>query len=373
MRIDSIQIYYVALPLIYPWRTAYGEDADIHSVLVRMQSGDNEGWGETTPFFAPFYSPETASSCYFLLSELFAPRLVGETIDSPEELLARLLPFKGNPFAKGGIESAWWMLESTIQGKPLHQLLGGKTRNIDAGADFGIQDSYDMLLESIQGAVDRGFKRVKLKAAPGWDLEMLKAVRSAFPELTIHIDCNAGYSLDDLSFFKEVDKLNLAMIEQPLFHTDLFDHAELQRQIETPICLDESIKSTRDFELALKLKSCRFLNIKYGRVGGLSIAVRLHDMARDAGIPCWVGGMLESSIGGSMNIELATLPNFSYPNDLFPSNRFYREDLTKPDILINPDCTFTPSHVAGVPYKPILKRILERSQRNVEINYNASD
>jgi O-succinylbenzoate synthase len=352
MLVDAVEVYYVSLPLIYPWRTAYGEDANIHSVLVRMVSGENGGWGETTPFYAPTYSPETASSAFFLIGELFAPALVGQSIDSAEDLLACLRHFKGNPFAKAGVESAWWMLRAEEGGQPLHRLLGGETRDVDAGADFGVQDSFTMLLEKVQAAVDRGFKRVKLKVRPGWDLEMLRVVRSTFPRLTMHIDCNAFYSLDDLPFFRAVEELDLAMIEQPLFHTDLFDHAELQRQIDTPVCLDESVKSVRDFELALRLGSCRVLNIKYGRVGGLSQAVRLHDLARDAGIPCWVGGMLESAVGAGISVELATLPNFTYPNDLFESRRFYRRDLTDVETHLNPDCTFSPSAVPGTPYAP---------------------
>jgi len=372
MRIDAIEVYYVVLPLIQPWRTAYGEDADIHSVLVRMVSGDSESWGETTPFFAPTYSPETATSAFFLISDVFAPMLVGRDLSSGADVLAQLLPFKGNPFAKAGVEAAWWMLKADIEGQPLHRLLGGTTRDVDAGADFGVEDSYEILLNKIQAAVNRGFKRVKLKVRPGWDLEMLQVVRSTFPRLTMHIDCNSGYSLDDLGFFKAVDKLNLAMIEQPLFHTDLLDHAQLQQQINTRICLDESVKSVRDFETALRLGSCKVLNIKYGRVGGLSVAIRLHDMARDAGIPCWVGGMLESAIGAGVSIELATLPNFTYPNDLMESRRFYRKDLTEPEIRINPDCTFTPSTVPGTPYKPLVDRIASVTLRRKMVGRTGS-
>jgi O-succinylbenzoate synthase len=228
---------------------------------------------------------------------------------------------------------------------------------VDAGADFGVQDSIDMLLEKIQGAVDDGFKRVKLKVRPGWDLEMLQAVRAAFPHHTFHIDCNSGYTLDDLNFFKQIDKLGLAMIEQPLYHNDLLEHAELQRQIETPVCLDESIESIRAFEWALKLKSCQILNLKTGRVGGLSVAVKLHNMARDAGIPCWVGSMLESGIGAGVLVELATLDNFTYPGDLFPSSFFYRQDLTETELVLNEDCTFTPSQSAGTGYQPVLERV----------------
>ncbi len=357
MRIDRIDVYYVSLPLIYPWRTAYGEDAAVHSVLVRMGSDEYVGWGETTPLKAPAYSPESTMSAYHTIAEFIAPVLVGQTFDTADELLAVYNWIKGNPFAKAGPEIAWWMLKASMEGAPLHKLLGGTFRKVDAGADFGIQDSIDMLLEKIQGAVDNGFKRVKLKVRPGWDLEMLQAVRASFPQQTFHIDCNSGYTLDDIGFFKGVDKLGLAMIEQPLYHNDLLEHAELQKRIETPVCLDESITSVRAFEWALKLKSCQILNLKTGRVGGLSVAVKLHNMARDAGIPCWVGSMLESGIGGGILIELATLDNFTYPGDIFPSNFFYRQDLTELELVLNDDCTFTPSRTPGTPYKPVLERV----------------
>ena len=357
MKIDRIDVYYVALPLIYPWRTAYGEDPDVHSVLVRLVSGDYEGWGESTPLRAPFYSPETAMSVYYNITEFMAPLVVGREIGRAEDILDALMWFKDNPFAKAGCEIAWWSLKAQMEGRPLHELFGGKFREVEAGADFGVQDSYDMLLGKLQGAVDRGFKRIKLKARRGWDLEMLRIVRSAFPKQTFHIDCNSGYTLDDLPLFREIDKIGLAMIEQPLFHTDLLEHAELQRQIETPVCLDESVKSVKAFEWALKLKSCRVLNIKMGRVGGLSVALKLHQMAKDAGIPCWVGSMLESGIGAGILVELATLDNFTYPGDLFPSSFFYRQDLTVPELVLNPNCTFTPSRVPGTPYQPVLERV----------------
>lgn len=368
MRIDRIELYHVALPLIYPWKTAYGEDADIHSVLFRLVSGEHEGWGETTPFFAPTYSPETTSTVFILNQEVFGPRLVGREFDTAEDLLAALQVFKGNPFAKAGPETAWWDLKSRMEGVPLGRLLGATRNRVDAGSDFGVQDSLDMLLEKIQGAVDQGFKRTKLKVRPGWDLEMLRVVREAFPRHTFHIDCNSGYSLDDLSFFKEVDRLGLAMIEQPLFHRDLHDHAQLQRQLDTPICLDESITCLRDFDLALQLGSCRYLNLKIGRVGGLSVARRLHDRAHEAGIPCWVGGMLESGIGGGLSIELAGLSNFTYPADLFPSAFFYRQDLTEPELILNPDCTFSLSTVPGTPYRPNLDRIAARTLRQATLS-----
>jgi O-succinylbenzoate synthase len=362
MQIDAIELFYVVLPLVQPFRTAYGQDEAIHSVLVRMASGEAEGWGEAVPLYAPTYSAETATSAFFLLGELFAPRLIGRNLETSDELLACLAPFKGNPLAKAAVESAWWVLQATLMGQPLHRLLGGKTRSVEAGADIGIQDSYDLLLAEIQKEVDRGIKRVKLKVRPGWDLEMIRLVRATFPRLTVHIDCNAGYALEDLPFFLAIDDLGLAMIEQPLFHTNLFDHAQLQGQLQTPICLDESITSLRDFALALRLGSCRILNIKYGRVGGLSVALKLHHMAQEAGMACWVGGMLESGVGVGINIELATLPNFTYPGDLFESSRFVGEDLTGP-VQISPNSTFTPTSTPGTGYKPVRARVEQMARQ----------
>ena len=207
MRIDKLDVYYVSMPLIYPWRTAYGVDYDIHSVLVKATSGEHEGWSESTPFFAPTYLPESAGSVYYLVTEVFGPHIVGRDYETAADLNRRLDVFKGNSFAKAAIEICWWTLEVARTGTPLHRLLGGETREVVAGADFGIQDSLDMLLGNIQRAVDAGFPRIKLKVAKGWDLDVLRTVCATFPKMTFHIDCNAGYTLDDLPFFKAIDGL----------------------------------------------------------------------------------------------------------------------------------------------------------------------
>ena len=337
MNIDRIELFHVAMPLIYPWRTAYGEDATIHSVLCRMTSGSLAAWGESSSLAAPCYSSEWAGGVFAVAKEWLAPALIGQSIASGDELHARLAHFKGNVFAKAVLDNAWWALRAQATGKPLHVLLAdaaGCTPRDEApvGADFGVMDSIDDLLAAIGPAVEQSFPRVKLKFRPGWDLPMLRAVREAFPRQTFHIDCNSGYSLADLSLFHEVDELNLAMIEQPLAHDDVVDHAALQAQIRTPVCLDESISGQRQAEQAIRLASCRFVNIKPGRVGGLTIAVKIHNACQAAGIPCWVGGMLESSVGASQCVSLAMLPNFTYPADIFPSSRFYHEDLSDPPL-----------------------------------------
>jgi O-succinylbenzoate synthase len=327
MQIDHIELHHVAMPLISPWRTAYGEDATIHSVLCRMSSGSVSGWGESTPFAAPCYSPEWAGGAYEVARQWLAPALVGQDIRSGAELQQRLAMFKGNPFAKAALDTAWWSLHARVMNQPLHQLFGANRETVPVGADFGVEDSLDILLEHIGAAIDRKFPRVKLKFRPGWDLPMLRAVRTAFPDHTFHIDCNSGYRISDLDLFQQIDEFNLAMIEQPLAYDDLADHAVLQSKIKTPVCLDESICSPDRAASAIALNSCGVINIKPGRVGGITNALLIHDQCQAAGIPCWIGGMLESAVGASFCVALAMLDNFTYPGDLFPSSRFYHHDL----------------------------------------------
>jgi len=358
MQIDRIDLFHVAMPLIYPWRTAYGEDAAIHSVLCRMVSGSVEAWGEGAPFAAPCYSPEWAGGVFSVTRDWLAPALVGHDVTSGEDLQRRLSIYKGNPFAKATLDTAWWNLSSRLQGKPLHQLLGAERDHVSVGADFGVMDSFDDLLAGIGTAVEQRFPRIKLKFRPGWDIPMLQAVRKQHPEHTFHIDCNSGYRIADVDLFRQVDEYHLAMIEQPLQHDDLLDHAELQSQVKTPVCLDESITHPRQVEQAITLGSCRYVNIKPGRVGGLTNAVRIHDICRAANIPCWVGGMLESSTGAAICVALAMLDNFTYPADIFPSSRFYREDLADPPLELTPLADGTPGvkALASIP-EPVPARL----------------
>lgn len=343
MKIDRIELYHVAMPLIYPWRTAYGEDAAIHAVLCRMASGSVDGWGESAPFAAPCYSPEWAGGAFAVARDWLAPALLHADVVSGDDLQQRLSLFKGNPFAKAALDTAWWSLHCRLTNTPLHVALGASRDTVPVGADFGVMDRIEDLLEPVAAAVAAGFPRIKLKFRPGWDLPMLEAIRRAHPNHTFHIDCNSGYRLRDIDLFRAVDEFQLAMIEQPLQHDDLLDHATLQSEIRTPVCLDESITTVRQVEQALRLGSCRYVNIKPGRVGGLTNAVKIHERCRGAGVPCWVGGMLESATGAAHCVALAMLDNFTYPADIFPSSRFYREDLSDPPLELVRSETGIPS------------------------------
>ncbi len=357
MKIDAIDVFHVEMPLVRPFRTAFGEETVVESVLVRMRCGAASGWGEASPLAAPAYSGEYAGGAFGVIIRFLAPLLLGQDIPSGAELQRRLAAFKANPFAKAALDHAWWDLDARIRRQPLWKTIGGRRDTVDVGADFGILAGIDELIRMVQAALEAGFKRIKLKYGPGWELEMVAAVRQAFPDATIHIDCNSAYTLDHLDMFKKLDEYDLAMIEQPLGHDDLIDHAALQRRIRTPICLDESITSPPKARKAIEIGACRWINVKPGRVGGLTHAVAIHDLCRDAQVPCWVGGMLESAVGGYHCLALATLENFKYPSDIFPSERFYEPDLAEPPILLSGPSQVTALPGAGCGAEPVQERL----------------
>jgi O-succinylbenzoate synthase len=332
-----------------------------------MEGEGHYAWGETCTVYEPSYSREHTLGVFHTVREHFVPRIIGQDIESAQDLLDHLAIFKGNEFAKACLEVPWWVLDAKRKGVPLHRLLGGKRDRVAVGADFGVQDSLDALLSKIQGAIDDGYCRVKLKFRPGWDINMLDAVRSTFPEFSFHIDCNAAYTLADADLFQKVDRYRLAMIEQPLQDDglSLYHHAELQEMIETPICLDESIHNLIDAQLAIRLKSCRIVNIKVARVGGLSASLAIHDLCAEHGIPCWIGSMLESGIGGGINIELATLPNFTYPADIFPSQMFFRREIATPEVVLSGPAEMAASQVPGIPYEPVPELLGEYAVQHV--------
>ena len=357
MRIDSMEVYLAKMPLLSPWRAGHGDESAIESVFVKMVSGKLAGWGESSPLASPTYSPEWSHGVFLTVSRYLAPILLGKDIRSGRELQALLAPVKGNQFAKAALDQAWWGLHARSRSEPLWKSLGGTTAAVKVGADFGVKDSIQGLLAAVEGAVKAGYLRVKLKYRPGWALEMVQAVRAAFPEQVLHVDCNSTYTLTDLDMFRALDGCRLAMIEQPLMHDDLVDHAELQKQITTPICLDESIASVAKARKAIALGSCGWINIKPGRVGGLTNALEIHDLCMKAGVPCWVGGMLESSLGGHQCLALATLPNFPYPADIFPSVTYYKPDLSDPPIELSGVSQVTAPDTPGCGAAPNLDRL----------------
>ena len=361
MIIDELNVYHVAMPLIDPWITSYGADYEIHSILIHSKSEHHETWAETCGLELPTYSYESANSIYYNITEIFGEKIIGKDYQSSKDLNNDLSIYKGNPFAKAGLDITWWNLKSKMSGTPLHKLIGGTRDKVIAGADFGVEKDIDTLLAKIQIAVDNNTPRIKLKIKKTWDSEVLEAVNSTFPNSIFHVDCNGGYSLDDLDFLKSIDKYGLAFIEQPLASDDLIDHSKLSKIIETPICLDESINGVERTKQAIEIEACKYINIKPGRVGGITNSLEINKLSEDAGIPVWIGGMLESALGVSTCIALATLDNFTYPGDLFPSDRFYTDDLCKPENNYSAKYTFEPVNKLPEPDKNLLKKYTVKS------------
>jgi O-succinylbenzoate synthase len=359
MKINSIDVYRVDMPLKSPWITAYGADYSIETILVKITSENHYGWGESSPLKLPTYSPEYAEAVFLTVTKVLAPLIIGRNINSGAELQKILSIIKGNPFAKAGLDNAWWDLYARIHGKPLWKAIKGVRNIVESGDDFGIQDSIDILLRKIANSLERGYKRIKLKFAPGWGLNMLNEVRKNFPDATIHIDCNSAFTLDDIDMFRQLDEFKLAMIEQPLANDDLLYHAELQKHIATPICLDESITSPAKTQKAIEINACKWINVKPAQVGGITNAIKIIDIAGKAGIPCWIGGMLESAVGAGACLALASLENIKYPGDIFPSGKFYNCDLGLPPLVHSSPAQFTIPDKPGIGFEPNLE-LLEK-------------
>ena len=360
MKIDSIEVFYAAHPMHEAWSTAYGSDEAVHGLLVRMRSGEHDGWSESNPLEHPTYTPEYAAGAFNTVTKVMAPLIVGREMETADDVLAALAEFKGNNFAKASLEMAWWNLQSSITGNPLHALLGGSLRDVPVGEALGITTSLDELLDRIQQAFDAGYTRIKLKVRPDRDIEMLNEVRRAFPKGQFHIDGNCGYSIDDMPMFEKLDRLDLVMIEQPLGYGDLVEHARLQRAINTPICLDESCVSVPATRAAIELGSCKIINIKPPRVGGLANSIRIPDVCRKGNMPCWVGSMLETSIGTATNLAFASLPGINLPCDAFPSRRFYAQEITERELGLSGPGTMRPLDLPSSAHVPLASRLSAR-------------
>ena len=340
------------MPYREPWVTSFGSSFGTGSVVVKLTTNEAIGWGEAAPCRSALYSPEYTAGAYELVSTIIAPRLLGMDINSGEQLQEYLSAQKGNPFAKSVLDVAWWDAYAKSRSSPLWKVIGGKNSTVSVGADLTIRENQEETLDDVYEVLQNGFNRIKLKFGRNSSVSLLNEIRRRYPDLSFHIDCNNCFTLDDLDILLEVDKVGLAMIEQPLAYDDLVDHAKLQTQIATPICLDESIDSIAKAKKAIELKSCQWINIKVGRVGGITPAISIHDLCQEHDMPCWIGSMLESNLGQGASLAMATLPNNKYPSDIFPSDRFYTEDLGFPDIQLSGVSTVTAPDRPGVGYEP---------------------
>jgi len=334
------EVLEVALPLLRPFVTSFGATTTRRTVLVHIQDEQgHEGWGEAPALDHPFYLPETASSAFAVIAEHALPLALRAGPDAgPEEVAAALSPIRGNTFARAGVEAAWWALAAEREGLSLREVMGGMRERVPVGQSVGIHPSLEATVEEVMAGQARGYRRVKLKVKPGWDLELVAAVRSAVGnDVMLQVDANGSYTLDDAERLARLDRYGLACIEQPLGWDQLVAHAELQRRIATPICLDECLRSVGDVRLALELGACRNVNLKPARVGGISAALAVHRLCREAGVPLWCGGMLESGIGRASNLAISSLPGFTDPADMSPASELFAHDLVDPTYQVDPD------------------------------------
>jgi o-succinylbenzoate synthase len=356
--IQSIELREIRLPLVHFFETSFGRTTERRIVLARVTDANGaEGWGECTAGEEPFYSYEWTDTAWATLTEFLAPMVLGKEVAKAAHVFALMRPVRGHRMAKAPIETACWDLEAKRAGVPLWKHLGGTRPEIACGVSIGIQDTPEILLEKIRKEVDAGYQRIKIKIKPGWDLETIERVRKEFPDIRLMGDANSAYRLSDVSLFQQLGRFNLMMLEQPLAHDDIFDHAALQRQINTPVCLDESIRSAEDAAHAIALGSCQIINVKLGRVGGHAEAKRLEQVARDNEIPVWCGGMLEAGIGRAHNIAMSTLAGFTLPGDVSASARYWEEDIIDPPVTVSARGTITPPDSPGIGFAVNLPRI----------------
>src|SRR6266850_6430068 len=339
MRIERVELFVLRLPLKRAYETSGSRETHQTRVIARVESEGAVGWGESVAPELPWYSGETPQTVWYALDEIIIPALLAADLHQPEDTERILAWIREHRMAKATLEMAIWDLFAKRDGRSLSKLLGGTRDRILCGVAIGIQPSIDDLLETIQRELKAGYQRVKLKIKPGWDVAVAEAVRATFPELPFMLDANSAYTLADVAVFKRIDTYAPMMIEQPLSHDDIVDHATLQREIKTPICLDESIHSGDDARKAIELGATRIINIKAGRVGGLTSARRIHDVCREAGVPVWCGGMLEMGIGRAHNAHLASLPNFSLPGDVSASERYFATEIIGEPFTVRADGT----------------------------------
>lgn len=349
MIIQSIELLEIRLPLIDFFETSFGRTTERRIVLARVRDADGaEGWGECTAGEGPFYSDEWTDSAWETLLAFLGPMVVGKQVASAADVFGLMKPVRGHRMAKATIENACWDLEAKKLGMPLWKHLGGMRSEIASGVSIGIQDATEILLEKIRREVDAGYQRIKIKIKPGWDVDVLARVRREFPDIRLMGDANSAYTLSDVPLLKELDRFDLMMLEQPLAHDDIFDHAQLQRQIKTAVCLDESIRTPEDATHAIGLGSCRIINVKLGRIGGHTEAKRVEQVARENDIPVWCGGMLESGIGRAHNIAMSTLSGFSLPGDVSASARYWEEDIIEPPVTVSANGTIAAPDGPGI-------------------------
>lgn len=335
MRIDAIFLRELQIPLVQPFETSFGVTTDRRVMLIELHAEGLTGWGECVAGEHPYYSEESIDSAWQVSLQELAPALAAADPEHGGKCPGIFKKVRGNRMAKGALENAVWDLEAQMRGVPLSELLGGVRETIPCGVSIGIQPTLERQLAEIEKELAAGYQRIKLKCRPGWDANVFEAVRKRWPDILLSCDANSAYRLKDSDYIVRWDAFNLLMIEQPFWSDDFYFHSMLQKRLRTSICLDESIRNRRDTLAAIEMESCRIINIKVGRVGGFSEAIAVHNAAQERGVPVWCGGMLETGIGRSHNIALASLENFRLPGDVSASKRYWKEDIIEPEVEVS--------------------------------------
>jgi o-succinylbenzoate synthase len=351
MKIEAITLREIQMPLVHFFETSFGRTYSRRMLLVTAHCEGVDGWGECVAGEDPFYSSEWTESAWPTITRYLAPALLGRSFESGRDCAAAFSRVRGHRMAKAALENALWDAEARQKKMPLWKLLGGTRTEIASGVSIGIQDSVEQLLEKIQTELAAGYRRIKVKVKPGWDVNVLEKIRSRWADITLSCDANSAYTLDQVEHLRTFDQFNLLMIEQPLWDDDIFYHARLQKELRTAICLDESIVSARNAAVAIETGACRIINIKVGRVGGFTEAKKIHDICQSKKIPVWCGGMLESGVGRAHNIALSTLENFSLPGDISASKRYWKEDIIEPEVAVSSQGTIKVSDEPGTGYR----------------------
>ena len=368
LKIKSIQLTEINLPLVHFFETSFGRTYERRIILVRVEDADGAtGWGEVTCGETPGYSDEWTDSAWATAEQILAPMVAGKEFESAAEVWDSMKWVRGHRMAKAGIETACWDLEAKKLGVPLWRHLRGVNQTIECGVSIGIQDSIPQLLEKIRVEVDAGYKRIKIKISPSWDYDVIKAVRAEFGDILLMGDANSAYTLADIDKLKSLDEFDLMMLEQPLGYDDIVDHAKLQAAITTPICLDEPIKSPEDARKAIELKSGKIINLKNGRVGGHTQSKLVEKICREAGMPVWCGGMLESGIGRAHNIAISTLAGYTMPGDVSASKRYWHEDIIEPAVEVSANGTITAPDGPGIGFEVSKEWIEKATTRSTTI------
>lgn len=368
MRITKITLLKIEIPMVTTFTTGFGTIDKKPTVLVRLEADNGfVGWGESAALPYPMYNPESVDTCMLVLKDHIGPSVINKPFETIDQVVGWMSPIRENYIAKTGLETALWSIVSQKEGKSISKLLDGTREKIEVGESIGIKSTARATIDEIALRLSQGFKRIKVKIKPGWDVKLIKTIREKYPNISLMVDANSSYTLKNISILKKLDDYNLTMVEQPLGDDDIVDHAVLQRELKTPICLDESILSVHDARRAISIGSCKIINIKPGRVGGLTETKKISEYCESEGVGVWIGGMLEIGIGQAYKIAAASLENCIYPGDMSPIDFYYKDDVLKESPKVDNNGCIDVPQIPGLGYEVDEKKIKQYTKVKIDL------